>query len=150
MSSASLSAMTDTASTMPAPSFVPHHLSTPITLKLTEDNFLLWKQQVIATIHELLLLVFFHHFLDGMNVTPRFLSSLPCWHERYSSFSFIFRCFRCSCQFDVQALLSTKSSHCLNVCFYVHTDFNKNGWSPLSSDLEYSQTIILALILGHR
>jgi len=38
-----------------------HNFSSPITLKLNKDNFLLWKQHVLATINELNL----RHFLDG-------------------------------------------------------------------------------------
>jgi len=38
-----------------------HHFHTPILLKLDEEKFLLWKQQVLATLDGLML----SHFLDG-------------------------------------------------------------------------------------
>jgi len=44
--------------------FVPHHLTTPISLKLDDASFLIWRQQVLATIKGL---IFFS-----------FLRRLPC------------------------------------------------------------------------
>jgi len=46
-----------------------HQFSTPIFLKLAEDNFLLWKQQVLATLDGLLL----SKYLDGSQQPPRLL-----------------------------------------------------------------------------
>jgi len=48
-----------------------HHLTTLIPLKLDDENFLLWKQQVLATVDGLLL----SSFLDGTNVPTRCLSA---------------------------------------------------------------------------
>jgi len=48
-----------------------HHFSTPITLKLTDENFLIWKQQIFATLHGLDLM----HLLDGTHVPSEFLPS---------------------------------------------------------------------------
>ena len=57
----------------------PHFFTTPISLKLSEENFLLWKQQVLATTDGLLL----SHFLDGSRVPSSVLpptaeGSSPC------------------------------------------------------------------------
>jgi len=46
-----------------------HFFTTSISLKLSEDNFLLWKQQVLATIEGLLM----SKFLDGSQIPPRLL-----------------------------------------------------------------------------
>ena len=48
--------------------FVPHLFTTPVSLKLTEDNFLIWKQQILATIQGLEFL----HFLEGDNIPSQF------------------------------------------------------------------------------
>ena len=48
-----------------------HQFTTPITLKLDEDNYLLWKHQVLASIRGLKL----SHFLDGTNVPSTTASS---------------------------------------------------------------------------
>jgi len=46
-----------------------HHFTTPISLKLFNDNFLLWKQQVLATVDGLLLT----KYLDNYAIHPYFL-----------------------------------------------------------------------------
>ena len=38
------------SSTASSPAFVPEKFSIPISYKLTDDNFLLWKQEALATI----------------------------------------------------------------------------------------------------
>jgi len=48
-----------------------HPFTTPITLKLDEDNYLLWKHQVFASIRGLKLV----RFLEGTSVTSRTTSS---------------------------------------------------------------------------
>lgn len=48
-----------------------HQFTTPITLKLDEDNYLLWKHQVLASIRGLKL----SHFLAGTNVLSTTASS---------------------------------------------------------------------------
>ena len=55
--------------TMAATTASVHQFSTPIFLKHAEDNFLLWKQQVLATLDGLLL----SKYLDGSQLPPRFL-----------------------------------------------------------------------------
>jgi len=55
-------------SPMNASTFVPHLFTTPVSLKLTEDNFLVWKQQILATIQGLEFL----HFLEGDNIPSQF------------------------------------------------------------------------------
>jgi len=50
---------------------VPHQFTTPINLKLNDDNFLIWKQQVLATIKDLKSI----HFLDGSNLPLCYLNS---------------------------------------------------------------------------
>jgi len=57
------------SSPMASPSL--HHFSTPITLKPTDENFLIWKHQIFATLHGFDLL----HFLDGTHVPSKFLPS---------------------------------------------------------------------------
>jgi len=49
-------------------STIVHHFHTPISLKLTNDNFLVWKQQVSATLRGLQLM----HFSDGTKVPSKF------------------------------------------------------------------------------
>jgi len=51
-------------------SFLPHTFFTPINLKLDDDNFFIWKHQVLATIRELKL----YHFLDNSSTPPQFLN----------------------------------------------------------------------------
>ena len=48
-----------------------HHFNTPISLKLKDNNFLVWKQQVLATLRGLELM----HFLDGNVVLSEFLQN---------------------------------------------------------------------------
>jgi len=49
-----------------------HHFLTPITLKLTDDFFfLIWKQQIFATLCGLNLM----HLLDGNSVSSQFLQT---------------------------------------------------------------------------
>ena len=55
------------AATTASPSV--NQFSTPIFLKLAEDNFLLWKQQILATLDGLLL----SKYLDGSQLPPYFL-----------------------------------------------------------------------------
>ena len=50
---------------------LPHIFHTPIPLKLDPDNFLVWRQQVNATLRSLDLL----YFLDGSCIPPRFISA---------------------------------------------------------------------------
>jgi len=54
---------------MATPSTTVHHFHTPISLKLNDDNFLVWKQQVLATLRGLELT----HFLDDSDVPSEFL-----------------------------------------------------------------------------
>jgi len=53
---------------MNASTFVPHLFTTPVSLKLSEDNFLVWKQQILATIQGLEFL----HFLEGDKISSQF------------------------------------------------------------------------------
>jgi len=46
-----------------------HFFTTPISLKLSEENFLLWKQQVLTITYGLLL----SKFLDGSQISPSVL-----------------------------------------------------------------------------
>jgi len=71
-SSTSLSSSTQVLSTKSSSFISLHHLTTPILLKLDDENFLLWKQQVLAIVDWLLLSL----FLDGTNVPPRYLSAV--------------------------------------------------------------------------
>jgi len=71
--------MTSSSSTTSTPlltidhsSFIPHTFNTPINLKLDEDNYLIWQQQVLATVCGLNLT----HFLDGSCAPPRFSKSV--------------------------------------------------------------------------
>ena len=48
--------------------FVPHLFTTPVSLKLTKNNFLIWKHQILATIQGLEFL----HFLEGDNIPSQF------------------------------------------------------------------------------
>jgi len=48
-----------------------HHFNTPISLKFNDKNFLVWKQQVLATLRGLGLM----HYLDGNNMPSEFLQS---------------------------------------------------------------------------
>jgi len=48
----------------------PHIFHTPIPLKLDSENFLVWRQQVNATLRSLDLL----YFLDGSFIPPRLIS----------------------------------------------------------------------------
>ena len=52
-------------------SFTPHTFSTPISLKLNDDNFILWQQQVTATVHGLNL----SQFLEHPSSPPQFLTA---------------------------------------------------------------------------
>ena len=70
-SSSTSSSSTQVISTKSSSSVSLHHLTTPIPLKLDDENFLLWKQQVLATVDGLLL----SSFLDGTDVPPRRLSA---------------------------------------------------------------------------
>ena len=54
---------------MATPSTTVHHFNTPISFKLNDDNFLVWKQQVLATLRGLELT----HFLYGSVVPSEFL-----------------------------------------------------------------------------
>ena len=61
-----------------------NHFTTPISLKLSDDNFLLWKQQVLATTNGLLLTA----YLDGSAQPSRSLvvanGSPPSSNSAYS------------------------------------------------------------------
>ena len=70
-SSSTSSTINSSSSSFPMGSLLPHQFTIPITLKLDNDNFLLWKQQVLATIRGLNL----EHFLDGSGVPDRYLPS---------------------------------------------------------------------------
>jgi len=50
--------------------FVPHSFTTPITLKLDDENYLLWKQRVLATIRGLK----FQQFLEDNSVPLQFVT----------------------------------------------------------------------------
>ena len=54
-----------------------HQFSTPIFLKLAEENFLLWKQQVLATIDGLMLLTFLNDSQVLYNFLPTTDGSSP-------------------------------------------------------------------------
>jgi len=58
--------MTSSSSSSSSTSSSLHFFTTPISLKLSKENFLLWKQHVLATIDDLLL----SKFLDGTQVSP--------------------------------------------------------------------------------
>jgi len=62
---------------------LPHIFHTSIPLKLDPDNFLVWRQQVNATLQSLDLL----HFLDGSCIPPRFIfvegDSSPAVNSKY-------------------------------------------------------------------
>jgi len=49
-------------------SLIPHSFTSPINIKLNEDNYLIWKQQILAIIRSLKLML----FLEGINVPPHF------------------------------------------------------------------------------
>ncbi|BAT74858.1 hypothetical protein VIGAN_01262900 [Vigna angularis var. angularis] len=67
----STSAVTLSNSSSPSnSSFLSQTFNTPISLKLDEINFLIWKQQVMATIRGLKLL----HFLDKTATSQNFLN----------------------------------------------------------------------------
>ncbi|ESW31029.1 hypothetical protein PHAVU_002G203100 [Phaseolus vulgaris] len=59
----------ETFSAKPFP-LPPHIFHTPIPLKLDSENFLVWRQQVNATLRSLDLL----YFLDGSCIPPRLIS----------------------------------------------------------------------------
>jgi len=65
------SSSTQALSTKSSSSVSLHHFTTPIPLKLDDENFMLWKQQVLATVDGLLL----SSFLNGTNVPHRCLSA---------------------------------------------------------------------------
>jgi len=79
-----MSSATSTVSSSSSSSPSPHFFTTPISLKLSEENFLLWKQQVLATTDGLLL----SHFLDGSCVPSSVLPPItegatPCVNPAY-------------------------------------------------------------------
>jgi len=49
-----------------ASAFYPHIFTTPIHFKLDEENYLIWQQQVLATLHNLNLT----QFLDFVSIPP--------------------------------------------------------------------------------
>jgi len=57
-------------SSLASTTFTPQTFTTPITLKLSDENYLIWKQQILATVRGFKLF----HYLDGSNAPPRFLS----------------------------------------------------------------------------
>ena len=63
-----------------APTFFPHIFTTPIHFKLEEGNYLIWKQQVMATLRSLNVT----KFLDSTFVPPRYSSAAD---ESTSTFS---------------------------------------------------------------
>ena len=71
--SASFSSSSFASSSCPLPLVMPsvQQFTTPITLKLDEDNYLLWKHKVLASICGLKL----GHFLDDTSVPSRTTSS---------------------------------------------------------------------------
>jgi len=80
-----MSSVTSTVSSSSSPS--SHFFTTPISLKLSEENVLLWKQQVFATTDGLLL----SHFLDGSRVPSSILppateGSSPCVNPEFTRY----------------------------------------------------------------
>jgi len=55
--------------------FVPYIFHTSIPIKLDADNFLIWRQQVTATLRSMDLL----HFLDGSCMPSRLLVADHAW-----------------------------------------------------------------------
>ena len=54
---------------------MPYIFHTPIPIKLDADNFLIWRQQVTATLRSMDLL----HFLDGSCMPSRLLVADHAW-----------------------------------------------------------------------
>lgn len=52
--------------------FLPHSFNTPISLKLDDYNYLIWKQQVLATVKDLKLT----KFLEGQDIPIKFTRML--------------------------------------------------------------------------
>jgi len=83
-----MSFATSTVSSSSSSSFPsPHFFTTLISLKLSEEIFLLWKQQVLATTDGLLL----SHFLDGSYVPSSVLplvieGSTPCVNPAFTRY----------------------------------------------------------------
>ena len=69
MSSATVNSGVSHSSPSMASSLSPHTFNSPISLKLDEDNFLIWKHQVLATIDGLQLM----RFLDGSPSPPKYV-----------------------------------------------------------------------------
>jgi len=61
----------ETAS-MPSSSFSLHFFSSTLNIKLDKENFLVWENQILATIYGLQ----FFHFLDGIPLPPKFLTQI--------------------------------------------------------------------------
>ena len=66
------SSFSNTSASSSTLSFNPQTLSTPITLKLDHDNFLLWQQQVLVVVRGLQLM----HFLEDFTTPPHFLEAI--------------------------------------------------------------------------
>jgi len=48
----------------------PYTFTSTLSIKLDDENFLVWEHQILVTIHELQ----FYHFLDGTPPPPKFLT----------------------------------------------------------------------------
>jgi len=70
-SSSSPTSDKETPSSSSSPSSQLHTFPTSLTLKLTDDNFLIWSQQILAQVEGLNLL----KFLESSSTPPPFLSS---------------------------------------------------------------------------
>ena len=69
MASSASSSSSSSSSTIVPSLLQLHHFHTPISLKLDDDNFLVWKHQVLAMLRGLN----FMHFLTGESVPSRYL-----------------------------------------------------------------------------
>jgi len=69
MSSATVNSGVSHSSPSMASSLSPHTFNSPISLKLDEDNLLIWKHQVLATIDGLQLM----RFLNGSPYPPKYV-----------------------------------------------------------------------------
>ena len=83
---AAASSRTTTTQIFSAPAPFPHIFTTPIHFKLEEGNYLIWQQQVMATLRSLNLT----KFLDVAPTPPRISSAAD---EYTSTFSFAFLSF---------------------------------------------------------
>ena len=79
-----------------------YHFNTPISLKLNDDNFFVWKQQVLTILRCLELM----HFLDGNKIPPKFLHN----QNNESLNNFVYRNYHKQDQLLVAWLFASMSS----------------------------------------